>query len=64
MTLRIRLSGDPDEIAALLAELRDRYEVAGGERAYPNRGAFGVRVYLEVRPRTHALPTDPECRTR
>ena len=64
MTIRMRLSGDPDQIAALLAELHDRYEVAGGDRAYPNRGAFGVRVYLEVRPRTHALPTDPECPTR
>jgi DNA (cytosine-5)-methyltransferase 1 len=24
---------------------------AGGDRTYPNQGAFGVRVYLEVRPR-------------
>jgi hypothetical protein len=27
---------------------------AGGDRTYPNRGAFGVRVYLEVRPRREA----------
>jgi hypothetical protein len=51
-TIRIRLSGDPDAITDLVATLATRFEVAGGDRAYPNRGAFGVRVYLEARPRT------------
>ena len=67
MTIRLRVSGEPDEIAALIAELRGRYDVAGGEHAYPNRGAFGVRVYLEIRPRPHTQPmpsTNPESRTR
>lgn len=55
MTVRVRLSGQPDEIAALIAALADRFEITGGDRAYPNRGAFGVRVYLEARP----LPGSP-----
>ncbi len=51
MTVRVRLSGQPDEIAAIIDALAARFEIAGGERAYPNRGAVGVRVYLETRPR-------------
>jgi hypothetical protein len=47
----VRLSGEPDEINELVAHLSEAFEVAGGDRAYPNRGSFGVRVYLEVRPR-------------
>jgi hypothetical protein len=52
MTIKVRLSGEPGEIDAMVARLREGFEVAGGERAYPNRGSFGVRVYLKVRPRT------------
>ncbi|MFG1909022.1 hypothetical protein [Kribbella sp. NPDC048928] len=52
MTVKVRLSGEPAQIAAVVELLRERYETAGGDRAYPNRGAFGVRVYLEVRPTT------------
>jgi hypothetical protein len=51
MTIKARLSGEPDDIAHLVAHLREKFEVAGGDRAYPNRGSFGVRVYLEVRTR-------------
>jgi hypothetical protein len=50
MTAKVRMSGDPDDINQLVEHLRDYFEVAGGERAYPNRGSFGVRVYLELRP--------------
>jgi len=50
VTVRVRLSGQPDEIAAIIDALAARFEIAGGERAYPNRGAVGVRVYLETRP--------------
>jgi hypothetical protein len=49
MTIMVRLSGEPDEIARLVEHLRDQFEVAGADRAYPNRGSFGVRVYLELR---------------
>ncbi|WP_327640033.1 YvzF family protein [Kribbella sp. NBC_00482] len=49
MTIKIRLSGEPDEITRLVDHLRDHFEVAGTDRAYPNRGSFGVRVYLELR---------------
>ncbi|TCO33377.1 hypothetical protein EV652_103378 [Kribbella steppae] len=58
MTIKARLSGEPDDIAHLVAHLRGRFEVAGGDRAYPNRGSFGVRVYLEVR--THRPDTAEE----
>jgi hypothetical protein len=54
MTIKVRLLGEPDEINAMVAHLREEFEVAGGERSYPNRGSFGVRVYIEVRPRTDA----------
>jgi hypothetical protein len=49
MTIKVRLSGEPDEIARLVEQLRQQFDVAGADRAYPNRGAFGVRVYLELR---------------
>ena len=52
MTVKVRLSGEPEHIAAVLAVIRETFETAGGDRAYPNRGAFGVRVYLEIRPTT------------
>lgn len=52
MTIKVRLSGEPDEIAHLVAHLRVHFEVAGSDRAYPNHGAFGVRVYLELRENT------------
>ncbi|GAB2647130.1 hypothetical protein GCM10009743_23370 [Kribbella swartbergensis] len=32
-----------------MKHLRDQFEVADSDRAYPNRGSFGVRVYLELR---------------
>lgn len=50
MTVKVRLSGEVDEITAMVEHLRTEFEVAGGGRSYPNRGSFGVRVYLEVRP--------------
>ncbi|GAA0609772.1 hypothetical protein HPO96_29290 [Kribbella sandramycini] len=49
MTVKVRLSGDPAEIEQLITFLSGRFDVAGGERHYPNRGSFGVRAYLEVR---------------
>jgi len=52
MTIKVRLSGEPDEIDAMVAHLSEAFELAGGDRSYPNRGSFGVRVYLEVRPRS------------
>ncbi|TCN36847.1 hypothetical protein EV644_11211 [Kribbella orskensis] len=52
MTIKVRLSGEADEIARLVEHLRREFEVAGADRAYPNRGSFGVRVYLELRQPT------------
>lgn len=49
MTIKVRLSGEPDDIARLVEHLRHQFQVAGADRAYPNRGSFGVRVYLELR---------------
>ena len=53
MTIKARLPGEPDDIAHLVAHLAREFEVAGGDRTYPNRGSFGVRVYLEIRTRRH-----------
>jgi hypothetical protein len=47
----MRLSGEPDDIAAVLAALRQQLDIAGGDKTYANRGGFGVRAYLEARPR-------------
>lgn len=58
MTIKVRLSGEPDEIARLVAHLRDHFEVAGGDRAYANRGSFGVRSYLELREVTEQPSTE------
>jgi len=52
VTIKVRLSGEPDEITRLVEYLRDHFDVAGSDRAYPNRGSFGVRVYLELREHT------------
>jgi len=68
MTIKVRLSGEPDEIARLVEHLRAEFEVAGADRAYPNRGSFGVRVYLELRDqpgttrtqRVHTERVDPD----
>lgn len=57
MTIKVRLSGEPDEIARLVEHLRREFQVAGADRAYPNRGSFGVRVYLELRARPDAPPS-------
>jgi hypothetical protein len=59
MTIKIRLSGEPDEITRLVEHLRDHYEVVGSDRAYPNRGSFGVRVYLELRDHTDGSAPQP-----
>lgn len=61
MTIKVRLSGEPDEITRLVDHLREHFEAAGTDRAYPNRGSFGVRVYLELRERTdHTDRTAPQ----
>ena len=49
MTIKVRLSGEADEIQHLVEHLRAEFEVAGADRGFPNRGSFGVRVYLELR---------------
>ena len=64
MTIKVRLSGEPDEIDAMVAHLSEAFEVAGADRAYPNRGSFGVRVYLEIRPRTDQPTVRRACSDR
>ncbi|WP_350279307.1 hypothetical protein [Kribbella sp. HUAS MG21] len=61
MAIKVRLSGEPDDITHLVEHLRAEFDVAGADRAYPNRGSFGVRVYLELRSHTTTNPrnTDP-----
>lgn len=56
MTIKVRLSGEADEIDRLLAHLREHFEVAGGDRTYANRGSFGVRAYAELREHDDQTP--------
>lgn len=49
MTVKLRVLGDPDEVAKVLAVLDGVLDLAGNDRVYPNRGGFGVRVYVEAR---------------
>ncbi|MFG1621179.1 hypothetical protein [Kribbella sp. NPDC049227] len=65
MTVRVRLSGQPDQLARVVALLRATYDTSGGDRSYPNRGAVGVRVYLDVHattPPTTKTTTDDAAR--
>jgi hypothetical protein len=56
MTVKLRLDGEPDEIDRVIAALAAVLEVAEPSRTYPNRNAFGVRVYTEVRSPVAAEP--------
>jgi hypothetical protein len=49
MAVQVRLMGEPNDIALILALLSQVAEVATDGRQYPNRSGFGVRVYAEVR---------------
>lgn len=50
MTVKIRATGEPEDVARTLALLDQVLEVAYDGRTYPCRGSFGVRAYCEVRP--------------
>ena len=52
MTVKLRLTGEPDELAGILAAISSVLDVATDGRGYPQRGGFGVRRYVEAR-----LPT-------
>ena len=52
MTVKLRLTGEPDELAGILAAISSVLDVATDGRTYPQRGGFGVRCYAEAR-----LPT-------
>lgn len=52
MAVKIRLSGEPEELAQTIALLDQVLELAWDGRSYPNRGAFGARAYLDARPRS------------
>ncbi|WUJ72358.1 hypothetical protein OG809_03625 [Kribbella soli] len=49
MTVRLRVSGDPEEIEIMLKVLAVVFDFTGSHRLYPNHGAPGVRVYLTAR---------------
>jgi hypothetical protein len=49
MTVKLRLEGEPEEIAALLARMAEVVEVGGRGRTFPKRDGFGVMTYVEVR---------------
>lgn len=50
MAVKLRVLGDPDEVARVLAVLDGALDLAWDGRTYPCRGGFGVRAYLEARP--------------
>jgi hypothetical protein len=47
--VKVRLSGDPDDIRTVLALLATVADIAYDGRTYRQRGGFGVRAYAEVR---------------
>ena len=49
MTVRLRVSGDPEEIEIMLKVLAVVFDFTGSQRIFPNIGAPGVRVYLTAR---------------
>jgi TM2 domain-containing membrane protein YozV len=49
MTVRLRVSGDPEEIEIMLKVLAVVFDFTGSHRIYRNHGAPGVRVYLTAR---------------
>jgi hypothetical protein len=49
MTVRLRVSGDPEEIEVMLKVLGVVFDFTGSGRVYPNRGAAGVCVYVTAR---------------
>jgi hypothetical protein len=51
MTVKLRLSGEPEELARVLDALGQLLDVATDRRTYPQRGGFGVRCYAEARLR-------------
>jgi len=46
--VKVRLTGDPDEVEAMASRMEMVATVTGRSRPYPNRHDDGVRVYLEV----------------
>lgn len=59
MTVKLRISGDREEIDQLLGLVASVVELAGAGRTYPNRDGFGVRTYLEAR-----VPACPQAPVR
>ena len=49
MTVRLRVSGDPEEIEIMLKVLAVVFDFTDSQRIFPNHGAPGVRVYLTAR---------------
>lgn len=53
--VKVRLSGDPDDIEALAASIGEHHQVLSRSAPRPNRRDPGVRVYLDILP----APADP-----
>ncbi|MEV6265861.1 hypothetical protein AB0L64_01760 [Kribbella sp. NPDC051936] len=49
MTVKLRVSGDPEEIEVMLKVLGVVFDFTGSGRIFPNYGSAGVRVYLTAR---------------
>ena len=49
MTVRLRVSGDPEEIEVMLKVVGVVFDFTGSGRIFPIHGSTGVRVYLTAR---------------
>lgn len=49
MTVKLRLTGEPDELARILDAISSVLDLVTDGRTYPQRGGFGVRRYAEAR---------------
>jgi hypothetical protein len=49
MRVKLRLTGEPNELAKVLDAISSVLDVATDGRTYRQRGGFGVRCYAEAR---------------
>ena len=50
MTIKIRLDGEPAEVAEAVELLQEVFELAYNGKTTPNEASFTVRAYMEARP--------------
>ena len=56
MSVKVRLTGKPDDVESVAGRLREELSVESESKDYPNRNDDGVRRYLEVSMKAVADP--------